>query len=83
MLGPSGVGVLYGKRELLDAMPPLPGGGGMIRGKSRSNGFRPLLPAKFEAGTPPICAGASALAPAIDYFSNAVGLEPSPSTSIG
>ncbi len=54
MLGPSGVGVLYGKRELLEAMPPFLGGGGMIK-EVTLEGFRPLfLPAKFEAGTPPI-----------------------------
>ena len=54
MLGPSGVGVLYGKRELLEAMPPFLGGGGMIK-EVTLEGFEPLfLPGKFEAGTPPI-----------------------------
>ncbi len=54
MLGPSGVGVLYGRRELLDAMPPFLGGGSMIR-RVRLDGFEPAdLPDKFEAGTPPI-----------------------------
>ncbi len=73
MLGPSGVGVLYGKRELLEAMPPFMGGGGMIA-EVTLEGFEPLyLPGKFEAGTPPIVP-AVALAAAIDYL-NAVGLD--------
>jgi cysteine desulfurase / selenocysteine lyase len=73
MLGPSGVGVLYGKRELLEAMPPFLGGGGMIK-EVTLQGFRPVfLPAKFEAGTPPIVP-AVALGAAIDYL-GAVGLE--------
>ena len=73
MLGPSGVGVLYGKRELLEAMPPFLGGGEMIR-EVTLEGFRPLdLPGKFEAGTPPIVP-AIGLAAAIDYL-NAVGLD--------
>jgi cysteine desulfurase/selenocysteine lyase len=72
MLGPSGVGVLYGKRELLDAMPPFMGGGSMIR-RVRLDGFDPGdLPAKFEAGTPPIVP-AIGLGAAIDYL-NAVGM---------
>jgi len=73
MLGPSGVGVLYGRRELLEAMPPFLGGGSMIR-EVRLDGFEPGdLPARFEAGTPPIVA-AIGLGAAIDYL-NAVGLE--------
>ncbi len=73
MLGPSGIGVLYGKRDLLDAMPPFLGGGGMIK-EVTLEGFRPLyLPGKFEAGTPPIVP-AVALGTAIDYL-NAVGLD--------
>jgi cysteine desulfurase/selenocysteine lyase len=73
MLGPSGVGVLYGKLALLEAMPPFLGGGGMIE-EVTLQGFRPLyLPGKFEAGTPPIVP-AVALGAAIDYL-NAVGLE--------
>lgn len=72
MLGPSGVGVLYGRRELLDEMPPFQGGGSMIR-RVTLEGFEPAdLPAKFEAGTPPIVA-AIGLGVAIDYL-NAVGL---------
>jgi len=72
MLGPSGVGVLYGKRELLESMPPFLGGGSMIR-RVRLDGFEPAdLPAKFEAGTPPIVP-AIGLGAAIDYL-NRVGL---------
>jgi cysteine desulfurase / selenocysteine lyase len=67
MLGPSGVGVLWAKRELLEAMPPFLGGGGMIR-RVRLEGFEPAdLPAKFEAGTPPIVP-AIALASAVRYL---------------
>jgi len=73
MMGPSGVGVLYGRRELLDAMPPFLGGGSMIR-RVRLDGYEPAdLPAKFEAGTPPIVP-AIGLGAAIDYL-NAVGLD--------
>jgi cysteine desulfurase/selenocysteine lyase len=54
MLGPTGIGVLWGKEEALDAMPPFLGGGDMIR-DVRLDGFTPNeLPWKFEAGTPPI-----------------------------
>ncbi len=54
MLGPTGIGVLWGREELLDAMPPFLGGGEMIR-DVRLDGFIPNdLPWKFEAGTPPI-----------------------------
>lgn len=54
IFGPTGVGVLYGKRELLEEMPPFLGGGGMIR-EVRRDGFIPGdLPQRFEAGTPPI-----------------------------
>ncbi len=54
MLGPTGIGVLWGREELLDAMPPFLGGGEMIR-DVRMDGFLPNdLPWKFEAGTPPI-----------------------------
>lgn len=73
MLGPSGVGVLYGRRELLEAMPPFLGGGSMIR-RVRLEGFEPAdLPAKFEAGTPPIVP-AIGLGAAVDYL-NRLGLE--------
>ena len=67
MLGPTGVGVLYGRRELLEAMPPFLGGGSMIR-RVTTAGFEPAeLPAKFEAGTPPIVS-AIGLGTAIDYL---------------
>jgi cysteine desulfurase/selenocysteine lyase len=67
MLGPSGVGVLYGRQSLLDAMPPFLGGGSMIR-RVTVDGFEPAdLPAKFEAGTPPIVP-ALGLTAAIDYL---------------
>ncbi len=67
MLGPSGIGVLYARRDLLEAMPPFLGGGGMIR-RVTLEGFTPAeLPAKFEAGTPAITE-AVGLAAAIDYL---------------
>lgn len=73
VLGPSGIGALYGKERILDAMPPAWGGGSMIRTVT-TEGFSPaLLPAKFEAGTPPI-ANAIGLAAAIDYVQQ-VGLD--------
>ena len=73
MLGPSGVGILYGRESILDAMPPFLGGGSMIR-RVTLEGFEPAdLPAKFEAGTPPIVP-AIGLGAAIDYL-EAIGLE--------
>lgn len=73
MCGPSGVGVLYGKESLLDAMTPFEGGGGMIS-RVYADHFTPAgLPEKFEAGTPPI-APAIALGAAVDYL-NGVGLD--------
>jgi cysteine desulfurase/selenocysteine lyase len=73
MLGPSGIGVLWGRSELLDAMPPFLGGGGMILNVT-TEGFVPdAVPAKFEAGTPPI-AEAVGLGAAIDYLS-ALGMD--------
>ncbi len=73
MLGPTGIGVLYGRRELLETMPPFFGGGGMIR-RVGLGGYEPGdLPAKFEAGTPPIVE-AIALGTAIDYLQR-LGLE--------
>jgi len=73
MLGPSGVGVLYGKESLLEAMPPFLGGGSMI-GDVFLDRFTPAeLPAKFEAGTPPIVP-AIAMSAAIDYLQS-IGLE--------
>jgi cysteine desulfurase/selenocysteine lyase len=73
MLGPTGIGVLYGREELLDAMPPFLGGGSMIN-RVWPDRFTPAeLPAKFEAGTPPI-APAIALGAAIDYL-KLIGLD--------
>ena len=73
MLGPTGIGVLWGREELLDAMPPFLGGGGMIR-DVRKDGFTPsALPWKFEAGTPPI-AEAVGMGAAVDYLS-ALGMQ--------
>ena len=73
MLGPTGIGVLWGKEELLQAMPPFLGGGDMIR-DVRLDGFTPNeLPWKFEAGTPPI-AEVIGLAAAIDYLDN-IGMD--------
>ena len=73
MMGPSGVGVLWGRQELLDRMPPFLGGGSMIR-RVKIDSFESAdLPAKFEAGTPPIVP-AIGLGAAIDYL-NSIGLE--------
>lgn len=67
MLGPTGIGVLWGKKEILEAMPPFLGGGDMIL-DVQLDGFTPNeLPWKFEAGTPPI-AEAVGLGAAIDYL---------------
>ena len=67
MCGPSGIGVLWGREALLDAMPPFLGGGNMIA-DVRLDGFTPAeLPAKFEAGTPPITE-AIGLHAAIDFL---------------
>lgn len=73
MCGPTGIGILYGKRELLEAMPPYMGGGDMIR-RVTFEGFTPNeLPWKFEAGTPAI-AEAVGLGAAVDYLSE-LGME--------
>lgn len=66
LYGPSGIGVLYGKLALLNALPPYQGGGGMIASVSFSGTTYAAPPHKFEAGTPPI-AEAIGLAAAIDY----------------
>ncbi|MFI4876918.1 MAG: aminotransferase class V-fold PLP-dependent enzyme [Blastopirellula sp. JB062] len=73
MLGPSGLGVLYGKRRLLEAMPPFLGGGSMINTVTIDQFTPAALPAKFEAGTPPITA-AIAFKTAIEYL-EALGLD--------
>lgn len=73
MCGPSGIGVLYGREALLDAMPPFLGGGSMIRRVTKEGFTSADLPAKFEAGTPPIVP-VIGLTAAIDYL-NAIGLD--------
>ncbi len=67
LYGPTGIGVLYGKRALLEAMPPYQGGGDMILSVSWEKTVYNDLPHKFEAGTPHI-AGAIGLGAAIDYL---------------
>jgi cysteine desulfurase/selenocysteine lyase len=67
--GPTGIGVLYAKAALLEAMPPWQGGGDMIRTVSFEKTEYAGIPAKFEAGTPDI-AGAVGLAAALDYLSS-------------
>lgn len=73
MYGPTGVGVLYGKEELLNKMPPYQGGGDMIKDVSFAKTTYNELPFKFEAGTPNIEAGIC-LAHAIDYIEQ-VGID--------
>ena len=73
LLGPTGIGVLWAREELLEDMPPFLGGGAMIR-DVRLDGFTPNeIPWKFEAGTPPITE-AVGLHAAVDYLS-AIGME--------
>jgi len=72
MLAPSGIGVLWGRKELLDAMPPFMGGGSMIETVQMSGSTYAPAPERFEAGTP-VISQAVALAAACDYLS-AVGL---------
>jgi cysteine desulfurase/selenocysteine lyase len=73
MLGPSGIGVLWGRPELLDAMPPFLGGGSMIEVVSMSGSTYAPAPERFEAGTP-VISQAVALAAACDYL-DGVGLD--------
>ena len=73
LYGPSGIGVLWGRTELLEAMPPWQGGGGMIDTVTLAATTWADLPDKFEAGTPPI-AQAIGLAAAIDYLSD-IGID--------
>ncbi len=70
MCGPTGVGVLYGKMELLEDMPPFLGGGSMIRSVERDISTYADVPAKFEAGTPSI-AEAIGLGAAVEYITQA------------
>lgn len=74
MLGPTGIGVLLGRQELLDSMPPFLGGGDMIADVQLTNFTPTSLPVKFEAGTPPI-AEAIGLGAAIDYLQD-IGMDP-------
>jgi cysteine desulfurase/selenocysteine lyase len=67
LFGPTGIGVLYGKADLLEAMPPYQGGGDMISAVSFEKTVYNTLPYKFEAGTPHI-AGVIGLAAAIEYL---------------
>ncbi len=73
LFGPTGIGVLYGKRELLESMPPYQGGGEQIKSVTYEKTIYNDLPYKFEAGTPHI-AGVVGLGAAIDYV-NDIGLE--------
>src|SRR5687768_5730217 len=73
MLGPTGMGILYGKQELLEKMPPWQGGGDMILTVSFEKTTYNQLPWKFEAGTPHI-SGAVGLAAAIRYLQS-VGMD--------
>lgn len=72
LYGPTGIGVLYGKRQLLDAMPPYQGGGDMIEQVTFEQTTYAPLPSKFEAGTPNI-SGAVGLAAAINWIES-IGL---------
>jgi len=73
MCGPTGIGVLYGRRELLEAMPPFMGGGDMIRRVTLEKSTWNELPWKFEAGTPSIVE-AIGLGTAVDYLT-ALGMD--------
>jgi cysteine desulfurase/selenocysteine lyase len=72
LYGPTGIGVLYAKRALLEAMPPFMGGGDMIAEVTLEGAVWAEVPAKFEAGTPPIIE-AIGLHAAIDYV-EAIGM---------
>jgi cysteine desulfurase/selenocysteine lyase len=73
LYGPTGIGVLHGRRELLEAMPPYEGGGSMIRKVTKERITWADVPARFEAGTPPI-GEAIGLAAAVDWL-DSVGIE--------
>ncbi|HTE71959.1 MAG TPA: cysteine desulfurase [Actinomycetes bacterium] len=73
MCGPTGIGVLWGRRQVLEDLPPFLGGGEMIEAVSMTGSTYAALPHKFEAGTPPI-AQAVGLGAAVDYLS-ALGME--------
>jgi cysteine desulfurase / selenocysteine lyase len=69
MVGPTGIGVLWGRREVLERLPPFHGGGEMIETVTMQRSTYAAPPAKFEAGTPPI-AQAIGLGAAVDYLSS-------------
>ena len=73
MFGPMGIGVLYGKTELLETMPPYQGGGDMISSVTFEKTIYNKLPFKFEAGTPDV-AGAIGLGAAVEYLT-AIGMD--------
>jgi cysteine desulfurase / selenocysteine lyase len=73
VVGPTGIGVLWGKRELLDQLPPFLGGGEMIETVRMEGSTYAGIPHKFEAGTPPIVE-AVGLGAAVDYLSH-IGME--------
>ncbi|MCU0466921.1 MAG: cysteine desulfurase [Anaerolineae bacterium] len=73
MCAPTGIGVLYGRREILEAMPPWMGGGDMIEQVTLAGSTYAAPPNRFEAGTPPI-AGAVGLGAAVDYLTG-IGME--------
>ncbi|HVT97283.1 MAG TPA: cysteine desulfurase [Acidobacteriaceae bacterium] len=73
MYGPTGIGVLYGKQALLEAMPPYQGGGDMISSVTFEKTTYNKVPHKFEAGTPDM-AGVAGLMAAIEYM-NAIGID--------
>ena len=73
MAGPTGIGILYGKRALLEAMPPYMGGGDMIKRVTLEGSTWNELPYKFEAGTPSIAQGVG-LGAAVDYL-NGLGMD--------
>ena len=73
MFGPTGIGVLYAKADILEAMPPYQGGGEMITKVSFSGSEFQVIPNRFEAGTPNI-AGAIGLGAAVDYI-NGIGID--------
>jgi cysteine desulfurase/selenocysteine lyase len=73
MYGPTGIGVLYGKERLLEAMPPYQGGGDMISSVTFEKTLYNRLPYKFEAGTPNV-AGGIGLGAAVDYLQS-IGMD--------
>ncbi len=73
MYGPTGIGVLYGKEEILNQLPPFHGGGEMIKDVTMQKSTYACLPFKFEAGTPDI-AGIIGLGAAVDFI-NSIGIQ--------